>query len=160
MTLDDLLQTTGEWLRGVGPLSDVVMSSRVRLARNLSDYPFLGTAGVTERTEVYRCITGAITSTSVGQDALLIDVDAADPIDREILVERHLMSRQHLGGEGSRGVTLSPDETRSLMINEEDHLRIQGLRSGLQLEAAWEDVNAIDDALGQQLSFAFDGRFG
>lgn len=160
MTLDDLARTTGEWLRGAGSMSDVVISSRVRLARNLADYPFLTSAGVTERTEIYRCIADAITSTSAGDDALLIDVDAADMLDREFLVERHLMSRQHLNGEGSRGVTISPDETRAMMINEEDHLRIQALRSGLDLDTLWHDVDAVDSTLGQRLSFAFDRTLG
>lgn len=160
MTLDDLAQTTGEWLRGVGPMADVVISSRVRLARNLTEYPFLATAGPSERTDIYRTLTECIAATSVGADALLIDVETTDPIDRQLLVERHLISRQHAAGEGDRGVSISPSETRALMINEEDHLRIQALRSGLQLPTLWEEVNEVDDTLATKLSFAFDRQFG
>ncbi len=160
MTLDDLSRTTGEWLRGVGQMSDVVLSSRIRLARNLSDRPFLTTASSSDRTEIYRAVADAITSTSAGQDGILIDVDEADVLDREILVERHLVSRQHAGGEGSRGVSVSADETRALMINEEDHLRIQALRSGLELDALWEDINQVDDTLAERLNFAFDRQWG
>lgn len=160
MTLDDLVPTTGEWLAGTGRMSDVVISSRIRLARNLADRPFLTTASFTERTEIYRCVADAITSTSAGADAFLVDVDAADEIDKELLVERHLVSRQHVGGEGSRGVTISTNETRSIMINEEDHLRMQSLRSGLELDALWDDVNEVDDVLSEQLTFAYDQQYG
>ncbi len=160
MTIDELTGTTGEWLRAVGPMSDVVISSRIRLARNLADRPFLPTASATERTEIYRCLADTIMSTSAGSDALLVDIEQTDTLDREVLVERHLVSRQHANGDGSRGVTISPDETRALMINEEDHLRIQALRSGLELDALWAEVNGVDDTLAERLAFAFDRKFG
>lgn len=160
MTLDDFTQARGEWLKGEGPCSDVVISSRIRLARNVKEFPFLATAGSTEQTEVFRLLTSAIANIDAGRDALIIDMEETDPLDCEILVERHLISQQHVAGEGHRGVTVSPDEKRAIMINEEDHLRIQGLRSGLQLESLWEDVNAIDDALNQEVEFAFDKQYG
>ena len=160
MTLDELTRTTGEWLRGAGPMVDVVVSSRVRLARNLAAYPFLAASSSTERTEIYRTLVDEVTDTVAGPDALLIDMEEADEIDREVLVERHLVSRQHAASTGSRGVSVSPSETRALMINEEDHLRIQALQSGLQLEASWEEVNKVDDLLSKTLAFAFDQQFG
>ncbi len=160
MRIDELARMTGEWLGGVGPMADVVISSRIRLARNLANYPFLSTASSTERTEIYRRLADAITSTSVGQDDLLVDLEELDPLDREILVERHLISRQHVNGEGHRGVAISGNETRALMLNEEDHLRIQALRSGLELEELWHDVNSVDDMLESRLTFAFDRQFG
>ena len=160
MTIDDLTRTNGEWLRGVGQVSDVVISSRIRLARNLAAYPFLATATSTERTEIYRCLLDGIASVCDGEEMLVVDLERTDSIDRELLVERHLISRQHMNSEGTRGVTITPSETRALMINEEDHLRIQALRSGLELEALWEDVSRVDDALGSRLAFAFDRQFG
>lgn len=160
MTIDDLTKTTGEWLRGTGPLCDVVVSSRIRLARNLVEYPFLTTASATERTEIFRRLADASTSLGDKEELLLVDIDAATELDREILVERHLVSQQHVAAEGSRGVTVSSDETRALMINEEDHLRIQVLRSGMELESLWEDVNGVDDQLSKLLVFAFDRKFG
>jgi protein arginine kinase len=141
-------------------MSDVVISSRIRLARNLADHPFLTTANATERTEIYRCLADGIASTSMGKDALLVDLEQTDPVDREVLAERHLISRQHVTTEGTRGVTISPCETQAVMINEEDHLRIQALRSGLELEALWDDVNTVDDALGGRFAFAFDRQLG
>ncbi len=160
MNLENPCKSTGEWLKGTGPLADVVVSSRIRLARNLSDHAFLASASHTERTEIFRAISHEIAATSIAARTALIDVDAADPIDRHLLVERHLISRQHLAAEGSRGVNVSDDETQALMINEEDHLRIQGLRSGLQLDAIWKDVNVVDDELSSRLPFAFDDKLG
>ncbi len=160
MNVDDLSSKTGEWLRGEGQLADVVVSSRVRLARNLAEYPFLSKASPSERTEIYRTITEEIAAASVIDDELLVDIEDADPIDRQFLVERNLISRNHAGGEGSRGVGISRAETRSLMINEEDHLRIQGLRSGLDLDSLWQEINDIDDRLAERLAFAFDNTLG
>lgn len=160
MTLDELTRTTGEWLRGTGPMADVVISSRVRLARNLADHPFLATSTSTERTEIYRALADEVANNVAGVDALQVDMEEAEEIDRQILVERHLVSRQHAASTGSRGVSVSPSETRALMINEEDHLRIQALRSGLQLEASWEEVSEVDDLLSKSLAFAFDKQFG
>ncbi len=159
MNLDDLTRSTGEWLRGEGPLSDVVVSSRIRLARNLAERPFLTTASESDQTEIYRCLANDVTAAS-DDDAMFVDLNEADPVDRDFLVERNLISRQHASGSGSRGVSISARETRSLMINEEDHLRIQGLRSGFQLETIWEEVNRADDAISDSLSFAFDSQLG
>jgi len=160
MTLDELIREPGEWLSGSGPMADIVISSRVRLARNLADCSFLPTASNTEKTEVYRSLVHEVANSKIGKDALIVDMEEADELDRFILVERHLISRQHAGGEGSRGVTISPGETQALMINEEDHLRIQALRSGLQLDALWQEVSEIDDILGSRIAFAFDRQFG
>ncbi len=160
MTLDELIKTPGVWLDGSGPMADIVVSSRIRLARNLADYPFLSTASATERTEIYRRLIDAVTESPFGQDALIIDIDEADVLDQQVLVERHLISRQHAEGEGRRGVTVSPDECHTVMVNEEDHVRIQALCSGLQLEDLWNDVNGMDDALAQRVAFAYDKKFG
>lgn len=160
MTLDELTSTTGEWLRGTGPLSDVVLSSRIRLARNLADYPFLCTASSTERTEIYRHLADAISALPQERDDLLVDVDEADEVDRQVLVERHLVSQQQADSEGRRGVSIAPDETQALMINEEDHLRIQGMRSGLELSSLWSKVTRVDDALSERLAFAFHPELG
>lgn len=160
MNLNDLRQSTGEWLRGVGPLSDVVISSRIRLARNLDGKAFLSTADSTERREIYRRVSEEIADCAADAGLLVVDLENADSVDRELLVERHVISRQHMAADGARGVILSPAETQAVMINEEDHLRMQGLRSGLQLEACWTDINRLDDSLAQRLPFAFDQELG
>jgi protein arginine kinase len=158
--LDDLIPNTGEWLRGAGPMAEVVISSRIRLARNLADHRFLSSASGSERTEIYRAIAHEIASLPSAKETVVVDVAEADALDRQVLVERHLISRQHAAGEGSRGVSIAGDETCAVMVNEEDHLRMQTLRSGLQLEAAWEQLSQLDDALGRHLSFAFDRQLG
>ena len=160
MTLDDLIRTTGAWLKGDGPDGDVVLSSRVRLARNLTDYPFLSTASATERTEIYRCVADATGAGSWDPALTLLDIDDVDVLDRRLLVERQLISRQHASAKGSRGVAVAEDESLAVMINEEDHVRIQALHSGLELEGLWERVNQADDQLSERMSFAFDHQFG
>ena len=160
MSVDDLTGKVGEWLRGVGPMSDIVISSRIRLARNLADYPFLLRATEDQRREIYRALTEAMSASSLDRNAFFLDIEELDDIDRQVLVERHLISQQHAEGEGCRGVAVSAAETRSLMINEEDHLRIQVLRSGLQLEPLWDEISDIDSQIEQHVNFAFDKKLG
>lgn len=160
MSLDDLTSGVGEWLRGTGPFSDVVVSSRIRLARNLVDYPFLTRASEDQRREIFRTLSDAISSARLDREVLFLDMDEITELDRQVLVERHLISQQHAEGEGCRGVVFTPSETRALMINEEDHLRIQVLRSGLELDELWSEVIEIDDALGGLVEFAFDNELG
>jgi protein arginine kinase len=159
MQIDDISKRTGEWLRGEGPRSEVVISSRIRLARNLESHCFLSRADESERREIYRALTECILD-AAGDECLVVNMDEADAIDRQILVERHLISKQHAEGQGCRGAVLWEDETRALMINEEDHLRIQCLCSGLQLDDLWQKITALDDHFDQRISFAYDDQYG
>ncbi|MEZ6086280.1 MAG: ATP--guanido phosphotransferase [Phycisphaerae bacterium] len=160
MSVDDLTGHVGEWLRGTGPMSDIVISSRIRLARNIVGYPFLSRASGDEKREIYRALGDALSSAGFGSNSFFVDIENISDVDRQVLVERHLISRQHAEGEGSRGVSVSLNETHALMINEEDHLRMQVLKSGLQLETLWNDISIIDDRLGSEIEFAFDERLG
>jgi protein arginine kinase len=160
MKLSDLTNQAGEWLRGSGPMSEVVISSRIRLARNLAGYPFLSRIGRHQRQSLEARIRDTILSCDIAPQMFYVDLEAAPQTDRDLLVERHLISRPHAAAEGARGVAIGADETVAIMVNEEDHLRIQVLRSGLQLEEAWEQINAIDDRLEARLDFAFHSRFG
>lgn len=158
--IDQLTKSRGEWLNGRGPMSDIVISSRIRLARNLAGFPFLTRADSGRRKEIFDIVTAAIKNLKANADISFFDVDKADELDRQVLVERHLISRQHADGNGCRGVAISPPETIAMMVNEEDHLRIQVLRSGFQLDEAWEEIDRIDDQLADELEFAFHSRFG
>ena len=160
MTIDELTRHAGEWLSGRGPQSDIVVSSRIRLARNISGFPFLSRATESQRKEILRLICNTIDNTDIGPKSSFFDIEDTPDLDREILVERHLISRRHAGAQGSRGVAVSDEETVAVMINEEDHLRIQSLRSGLQLQPAWEELRRLDDALESQVDYAFHSRFG
>ncbi len=160
MKLADLTNHAGEWLRGAGPMSDVVISSRVRLARNLAGYPFLPRCTDTQRTELTERMKTNILDAPLAGEMLYVDVAGACELDRQLLVERHLISRQHADDTGPRGVAVSADETVAVMVNEEDHLRIQVLRSGLQLLDSYEQIDKIDDELERRLGFAYSSEFG
>src|SRR5687767_1472754 len=160
MKLSDLTSHAGEWLRGSGPMSEVVISSRIRLARNIASYPFLARCSRGQRTSLEHKVRDVILESSIAPQTLYVDLEQAPQQDRDLLVERHLISKPHAAAEGARGVAIGENETISIMINEEDHLRIQVLRSGLQLEDAWEQINEIDDRLESKIDYSFHPRFG
>jgi protein arginine kinase len=160
MKLSDLTNHAGEWLRGDGPMSEIVISSRIRLARNLAGLPFLARASRHQRQVLEAKVRDVILGNELAPQMFYVNMEDAPDVDRTLMVERHLISKPHAAAEGARGVAISGDETVSIMVNEEDHLRIQVLRSGLQLEEAWEQINAIDDKLESKLDFAFHARFG
>jgi protein arginine kinase len=160
MKLSDLTNHAGEWLRGSGPMSEVVISSRMRLARNIAGQRFLSRSTHHQRRALEQRVRDTILGAQLAPKMLYVDLEGAPEVDRELLVERHLISKQHAAAEGARGVAVGENETVSIMVNEEDHLRIQVLRSGLQLEEAWEEISAIDDKLESKLDFSFHPRFG
>ncbi|MBY0461461.1 MAG: protein arginine kinase [Gemmataceae bacterium] len=161
MKLDALLPNLGEWLRGTGPESDVVVSTRIRLARNLADLPFATRATNAHKAEVIARARGALAGGETNHKLEYLDIPAMPPLDRQFLVERQLISRELAGGlDGPRGVAFDPTETASVMVNEEDHLRLQVLRSGFALDEAWQDIDHLDDALESKLSYAFHPQFG
>jgi protein arginine kinase len=161
---NDLAQTSGEWLRGEGPESDIVISSRIRLARNLADFPFIARATESDRAEIGKILRGRIEKLhEVGKfngQLIYVDVSALEAVDRQFLVERQLISREHAEAEGARAVVIDRREQMSVMINEEDHLRLQVIKSGLDLTAAWEDINELDDMIESRVTYAYNDRFG
>jgi protein arginine kinase len=158
--LKDLARSSGQWLRGSGPQSDIVMSSRIRLARNLANYPFISRANPSDRLEIERTLCETFAQFEGTEKVLYLDLGKLEGIDRQFLVERQLISRELAEGVGARGVVIHPQEQFSVMINEEDHLRIQVMHSGLDLEATWDEVNRLDDFIEQHVTYAFDERFG
>ncbi len=160
MTLAQLSGHTGQWLDGDAG-DAVVISSRVRLARNLAGLPFLGRCTRTHQKELEERLRGEILhSGACGEDAFYVDIDTACQLDRELLVERHLISPHHADSDCPRGVAISADESIAIMVNEEDHVRMQVLRAGEKLAQAVQQINAIDDKLDERLDFAFHTRFG
>lgn len=160
MKLDKLVSGVGEWLKGKGADADIVISSRVRLARNLSNFIFLTNANEAQRSEVANYIQEKVKSARLSSSLVYIDLKELSDSDKEFLVERHLISRDHAKGNGPRAVAFDGRESWSIMVNEEDHLRIQVLRSGFQLGAAWEAINDIDNKLEKHLGYAFSPQFG
>ncbi len=160
MTLADLTRQAGEWLRGSGPMHEVVISSRVRLARNLAGTPFLSRCSPQQVQELEARLRQVILASPIAPKLFYVDVAAAGELDRQLLLERHLISREHAQGAQPRGVAIGGDETVAIMVNEEDHLRMQVLRSGLQLGDAVQEINRIDDVLEERVDFAFHSRYG
>lgn len=159
MTIDELTQRPGEWLSG-GPMSDIVLSSRVRLARNLAGFPFLSKTTARQREEIEQFLCSRITAIPLGHETCYIDIARSSELDRQVLVERHLISRQHAEADGSRGVLVSSTEQVAMMVNEEDHLRIQVLRGGFQLDEAYAEIDRIDSLLAEHTEYAFHSRWG
>lgn len=160
MKLGGLAQNLGRWLDGSGPASDVVLSTRVRLARNLKEVPFTHRAREEQLAMVYSSVVSAVRKTPALVSSSALQMRELTPLDRQFLVERHLISHDLADNGRLRGLLLVPDESVSAMVNEEDHLRLQALASGFQLRSAWESVNAIDDELGQDLDYAFSEDLG
>src|SRR5215471_18279966 len=160
MNLDSLTQHSGEWLRGGGPESDIVISSRIRLARNLAAFPFTNRASQHQKAEIETMLRERIAKLELDPRLDYINLVTLSPLDRQFLVERQLISRELAGADGPRGVALGPRETVSLMVNEEDHLRLQVMRSGFALDEAWQDIDRVDDLLEARVSYAFSEEFG
>lgn len=162
MNLDSLLPNLGEWLRGTGPDVDVVVSTRLRLARNLAQFPFSGRATHHQKSEIEAKVKDAVARAELDpHKPEYISVAGMAPLDRQFLVERQLISRELATVlEGPRGVAFDTRESVSIMVNEEDHLRLQVMRSGLALDEAWGEIDRVDDAMESRLTYAFHDQFG
>jgi len=160
MELNDLISNTGEWLKGSGPSSHIVMSTRLRLARNLARVPFPNRANKRQLDDVIQQVQKAASQISYFKEATFFRMNELDVIDKEFLVERHLMSHEHASQAEGKGLLVSSEEILSVMVNEEDHLRVQVLNSGLNLFEGWKIISAIDDALTDKLDFAFSLDWG
>jgi len=160
--LRQMTDHAGEWLRGMGPHSEIVISSRIRLARNLAGFPFVGRANRRQRFDILERCRAEIINGRLASNVLWVNLNDSTSLDRQLLVERHLISRQHAGApeDMPRSVAIGVDETFAIMVNEEDHLRIQVLRSGMQLAEAFAQIDRIDDVLEERLDFAYSRRFG
>jgi protein arginine kinase len=160
INLEQLASKSGEWLRGSGPESDIVISSRIRLARNLAEYPFIRRCTEQDRLDIEQSVKQFVQQVDQWHALSCIDVSTLCHVDRQFLVERQLISRELAEGEGPRAVIIDPQEKFSIMINEEDHLRIQVMNSGLSLEEAWEQIDQIDDLIESKTTYAFHERLG
>src|SRR5271170_7900071 len=154
------LCSPAESTRRHGPHDRIVMSSRVRLARNIRDAAFPGWAKKPERVKVLETIQPAVSLLPEMEDSFAGAMDNLTALDKQILVERHLISREHAAKNVGSGLVVNREETFSVMINEEDHLRMQALRPGLQLRQAWMAIDMFDSELEKKVSYAFDNELG
>jgi protein arginine kinase len=152
------------WLDASGNASHLVLSTRIRLARNLADRPFSLRSSPNEREAIFAEVTEVAKETVSLRRAHAFRLDRLEPMDRHLLHERHLVSRELAGldpsGAVRAGAALLVQDRVSVMLNEEDHLRLQGLHSGLSLEATYQEADRLDGELGQRLPFAFHPEFG
>ena len=160
MKLTDLSENINEWFNGSGPQADIVISSRVRLARNLAGYKFLSRCSIEEKQSILERLRDVILGLDLGDEISYVSVDKSSTLDRNFLVERHLISRNHAFGKGPRGVIIARHEFFTAMINEEDHLRMQVLRGGFQLGECYKQIDRIDDMVEREVDYAFSERYG
>ena len=160
MKLDNLIQNTGQWLKGIGESANIVMSSRIRLARNLAATPFPNKAGKKELEDIFATIEEAMKAGDYFKKSLFLKISDLDNVDKQFLIERHLMSHEHATNPTGKALLVSEEEILSIMINEEDHLRIQVMQSGLNLNDTFKIATTIDDALSQKLDFAYSLHWG
>jgi protein arginine kinase len=166
MTMDLSLLPDGGvgWLDASGPNSDIVLSTRIRLARNIEGYAFTGRARDGERLRVLAQVRQALPTVQSLTGAVTYRVDEMAPNDRAILHERHLVSKELAGLDPQHplrsGAAVVLGDGLGVMVNEEDHLRLQALRSGLAVNEAFSDLEQLDRELGAQLPFSYHNEFG
>lgn len=160
MAIRDILANPGEWLRGEGPHHQIVVSSRVRLARNLRNFAFPGWAKKSERLQILETIKPKVEELGEMQNSDSVYSQDLSALEKQVLVERHLISREHAAKGVGSAVVMNRKQTLSIMINEEDHLRMQAIRSGLQLKSVFKMIDKVDSELETKLDFAFHHQLG
>lgn len=153
---------TGKWYEKTGNCGDVVCSTRVRLARNLKQFPFPAKATDPQREAVEQKVRDALLSGNsiLSKEFRFVPLENASEEEAVSLVERHIVSPEFISDRRGKAVLISDDESISIMVNEEDHLRIQVLREGFSLKEAAETADRIDTLLSETLDFAYDPEFG
>lgn len=164
MFLGDVLTRLQDgWMDGSGPVASIALSSRVRLARNIDSLPLPHVAGDEPGEKVLAIVRSAVVDLgrrgTAGQMEFVLLADIS-PLERQVLVEKHLISPALVQGGSHTAVAVNQEGTVSIMVNEEDHLRIQCLQSGLQPREAWQICSRIDDVLEEKIDYAFDADIG
>ncbi|MFZ4764552.1 MAG: protein arginine kinase [Roseimicrobium sp.] len=160
MRFSTLLNNPADWMQGQGPHSDVVMTSRIRLARNLRGWCFPGWSSEKQRVELMNEVRPLIAGLPEMGDAFNEEYTNLPKVKKQVLVERHLISREHAARSTGCAVLIDRNQSLAIMVNEEDHFRMQGICAGLDLRTAFSIVSNADSALENQLPYAFDARLG
>ncbi|MBS4025863.1 MAG: protein arginine kinase [Clostridia bacterium] len=167
MDLKDVINRhTSKWMEGSGPHNDIVISSRIRLARNLKEINFPHQLETEDAKKVVTKVEQALSKLDGGgkkeiqQELQFIPVDSSHQLEQQILMERHLISPHFIGQNIPKGFVVNQNDSISIMVNEEDHLRIQCLYPGLQLEKSWETADKVDDYLEKSLDYAYSEELG
>jgi protein arginine kinase len=160
MQFSALLRQTPEWMQTSGPHRDIVITSRIRFARNLVDAPFPGWAKKEQRSALMAELQPQVASLPEMQDAFVEDMANLSQIEKQVLVEKHLISREQAAKSNGSAAVINKAQTISIMINEEDHLRMQSIRSGLDLQTAFAALDRVDNELSEKVPFAYDAQLG
>lgn len=160
MTIDALLSTPSELTDTASGKCPIVLMTRIRLARNLANHPFPGWSKEAQRAEVLEVCCDALVAAAPMKRSVKAAVSELTELQKQMLVERHLISRELSDAKEGSAFVINRDQTLSVMINEEDHLRIQVLRAGLQLKKAWNVINALDSELEERLDYAYSPKLG
>lgn len=157
--IDGLLEAQSEITEGT-PAIPVVLTSRVRLARNLRDFPFPGWAKASQRKDILSRSEEALKPLQVFNDGSLLILSELSDLEKQVLVERHLISRELAEGEEGAALYASRDQAYSIMVNEEDHLRIQVIKGGFHLNRVWSQIDSLDSEIESKLDYAFSSELG
>lgn len=160
MTIDEMAGTPSPWLDGRGQYARSVLSSRVRLARNIGAVPFAHRAGSEDLERALTAVREAVGETNTLKTGTFMLMSDLDDLDRRFLVERHLISQEHAADSPSKALVVGDNESISVMINEEDHLRLQSIQPGFQIMDAWRLIDRLDDELDRRLEYAFSYEWG
>jgi len=160
MLLNEMARRPAPWLNGSGPDSGIVLSSRIRLARNISEFPFPPAATTDVREKIIDFMQTAFSRVARMKAGGFFRSADIDSMDQMFLAERHLISPQFMQDGTGRGLFIDENEKVSIMLNEEDHIRLQVLSSGMSLYDCWEFANSLDSEIGDVLEYDFDDEFG
>ncbi|PTY04838.1 protein arginine kinase [Opitutaceae bacterium EW11] len=160
MTIESLLASQSELTDSATSKCAIVLMTRIRLARNLANTPFPGWARPAQRESILEICREAVGNVPQMKRSVNVGIAELTDLQKQILVERHLISRELSGAKSGSGVVISKDQAFSVMVNEEDHLRIQVLRAGFQLKKTWNAINDLDSELEEKLDFAFSPTLG
>ena len=160
MQIGPLLESRSDVIETTGQRGAVVLMTRVRFARNLIQHPFPGWAKESQRREILAKCLPAVARLPQMKRGFSLEIDNLSDLEKQILHERHLISRELMAVKGGSGLVVSRDQSHVVMINEEDHLRIQVLRGGFHFRKVWNTINGVDSSLEEELDYAYDSKLG
>ena len=160
MRFSTLVKHPADWMTGGSADNSIVLTSRIRLARNLSHFAFPGWAKKEQRKEVMALLQPAVEGLACMKDGFSKELEALDSVSKQVMVERHLISREHAARSQGSAAVIERRQSVAIMINEEDHLRMQSIRPGLDLQEAYRLISELDDELANEVEYAFDARLG
>lgn len=152
---ENFIGNQDSWLSGKGPDSEIVFSSRIRLARNITDWPFPSRANNIQKVEVLNKMKEIYPYIKKLENSIFVNIEDVNDLDSQLLLERHLISQEHTVSGKGKGLIATINEDISIMINEEDHLRIQVVAPGFDLGRCWQILDDIDNDLSRKIPFSF-----